>query len=210
MATRQIRRSSECAKLAFYRCESVARSQTISDADSRALVAQILSSYLSNNTVSPADLPSLIDTVKKAFDGGPTAQVSMLKPRIIELLKARIAELEAENASARTAQAEAAAQIARLKARAEQAEAALRESMARAERAEAAIRNAARHHADDAKERCNQLFVMAMRSNHEPEALTAFQKFRAELKRCGVHVHKVDFTQLSVGGSRRPRSARYA
>jgi len=202
MATRQIRRSSECAKLAFYRCESVARSQTISDADSRALVAQILSSYLSNNTVSPADLPSLIDTVKKAFDGGPTAQVSMLKPRI--------AELEAENASARTAQAEAAAQIARLKARAEQAEAALRESMARAERAEAAIRNAARHHADDAKERCNQLFVMAMRSNHEPEAFTAFQKFRAELKRCGVDVHKVDFTQLSVGGSRRPRSARYA
>ena len=148
--------------------------------------------------------------MKKAFDGGPTAQVSTLKPRIIELLKARIAELEAENASARTAQAEAAAQIARLKARAEQAEAALRESMARAERAEAAIRNAARHHADDAKERCNQLFVMAMRSNPEPEAFTAFQKFRAELKRCGVDVHKVDFTQLSVGGSRRPRSARYA
>jgi predicted transcriptional regulator len=39
------------------------------EADEKALVAQILSSYLSNNTVAPADLPSVIETVKKAFGG---------------------------------------------------------------------------------------------------------------------------------------------
>jgi predicted transcriptional regulator len=33
----------------------------------KALVAQILSSYLSNNTVAPADLPSVIESVKRAF-----------------------------------------------------------------------------------------------------------------------------------------------
>jgi predicted transcriptional regulator len=37
--------------------------------DERALVAQILSSYLSNNTVAPADLPSVIENVKRAFTG---------------------------------------------------------------------------------------------------------------------------------------------
>jgi predicted transcriptional regulator len=37
--------------------------------DDKALVAQILSSYLSNNSVAPADLPSVIETVKKAFGG---------------------------------------------------------------------------------------------------------------------------------------------
>ncbi len=37
--------------------------------DEKALVAQILSSYLSNNTVAPADLPSVIESVKKAFGG---------------------------------------------------------------------------------------------------------------------------------------------
>ena len=37
--------------------------------DEKALVAQILSSYLSNNTVAPADLPSVIESVKKAFAG---------------------------------------------------------------------------------------------------------------------------------------------
>ncbi|HXY59861.1 MAG TPA: MucR family transcriptional regulator [Methylocystis sp.] len=42
----------------------------MSDADNQALVAQILSSYLSNNTVAAADLPSVIQTVKKAFYGG--------------------------------------------------------------------------------------------------------------------------------------------
>ncbi len=42
----------------------------MSDSDEKALVAQILSSYLSNNTVAPADLPSVIESVKKAFGGG--------------------------------------------------------------------------------------------------------------------------------------------
>jgi predicted transcriptional regulator len=41
----------------------------MSEADEKALAAQILSSYLSNNTVAPADLPSVIETVKKAFGG---------------------------------------------------------------------------------------------------------------------------------------------
>ena len=41
----------------------------MSEADEKALVAQILSSYLSNNTVAPADLPSVIGSVKKAFAG---------------------------------------------------------------------------------------------------------------------------------------------
>ncbi|PPQ34807.1 transcriptional regulator, MucR family [Rhodoblastus acidophilus] len=35
--------------------------------DNMALVAQILSSYLANNTVVPADLTSVIETVKTAF-----------------------------------------------------------------------------------------------------------------------------------------------
>jgi predicted transcriptional regulator len=39
--------------------------------DEKALVAQILSSYLSNNTVAPADLPSVIESVKNAFAGTP-------------------------------------------------------------------------------------------------------------------------------------------
>jgi predicted transcriptional regulator len=39
--------------------------------DEKALVAQILSSYLSKNTVAPADLPSVIESVKKAFAGTP-------------------------------------------------------------------------------------------------------------------------------------------
>lgn len=42
----------------------------MSETDDKALVAQILSSYLSNNNVAPADLPSVIETVKKAFNGG--------------------------------------------------------------------------------------------------------------------------------------------
>ena len=42
----------------------------MAEADDKALVAQILSSYLSNNSVSPADLPSVIDTVKRSFGGG--------------------------------------------------------------------------------------------------------------------------------------------
>ena len=42
----------------------------MSESDDKTLVAQILSSYLSNNTVAPADLPSVIENVKKAFAGG--------------------------------------------------------------------------------------------------------------------------------------------
>jgi predicted transcriptional regulator len=42
----------------------------MSNADNEVLVAQILSSYLANNTVSPADLYSVIATVKRAFGDG--------------------------------------------------------------------------------------------------------------------------------------------
>ena len=41
----------------------------MSDSDDKALVAQILSSYLSNNTVAANDLPAVIDSVKRAFNG---------------------------------------------------------------------------------------------------------------------------------------------
>ena len=43
--------------------------------ESDPLVAQILSSYLSHNTVPSADLPSVIENVKKAF-GGETGSIS--------------------------------------------------------------------------------------------------------------------------------------
>jgi predicted transcriptional regulator len=46
---------------------------TMSEPNEKALVAQILSSYLSNNTVAAADLLSVIDTVKKAFGGSAEA-----------------------------------------------------------------------------------------------------------------------------------------
>ena len=39
----------------------------MSESDNNTLVAQILSSYLANNSVAPADLPSVIQTVKTAF-----------------------------------------------------------------------------------------------------------------------------------------------
>ena len=45
------------------------------ESDQKALVAQILSSYLSNNSVAPADLPSVIESVQKAF-GGMTSSIS--------------------------------------------------------------------------------------------------------------------------------------
>ena len=48
----------------------------MSEPDEKALVAQILSSYLSNNTVAPADLPSVIESVKKAFSGGSDMTLS--------------------------------------------------------------------------------------------------------------------------------------
>jgi predicted transcriptional regulator len=41
----------------------------MAESDENSLVAQILSSYLSNNTVAPADLPSVIESVKRAFTG---------------------------------------------------------------------------------------------------------------------------------------------
>ena len=41
----------------------------MSESDDKGLVAQILSSYLSNNTVAPTDLPSVIESVKRAFAG---------------------------------------------------------------------------------------------------------------------------------------------
>ena len=47
------------------------------EADEKALVAQILSSYLSNNIVAPADLPSVIETVKKAFGGSAEAMSTL-------------------------------------------------------------------------------------------------------------------------------------
>ena len=43
--------------------------------ESNPLVAQILSSYLSNNTVAAADLPSVIESVKRAF-GGVASEIS--------------------------------------------------------------------------------------------------------------------------------------
>jgi predicted transcriptional regulator len=45
----------------------------MSEPDEKALLAQILSSYLSNNTVAPADLPSVIESMKKAFGGSAEA-----------------------------------------------------------------------------------------------------------------------------------------
>jgi predicted transcriptional regulator len=42
---------------------------TMPEPGEQALVAQILSSYLSNNTVAPADLPSVIESVQNAFGG---------------------------------------------------------------------------------------------------------------------------------------------
>ena len=45
----------------------------MSEPNEKALVAQILSSYLSNNTVAATDLSSVIETVKKAFGGSGEA-----------------------------------------------------------------------------------------------------------------------------------------
>ena len=48
----------------------------MSETDDKALVAQILSSYLSNNTVAANDLPSVIEAVKRAFGGGDSIEPS--------------------------------------------------------------------------------------------------------------------------------------
>jgi predicted transcriptional regulator len=45
----------------------------MSEPNEKALLAQILSSYFSNNTVTAADLPSVIESVKKAFGGSGEA-----------------------------------------------------------------------------------------------------------------------------------------
>ncbi len=53
----------------------------MSENDNNELVAQILSSYLANNSVAPADLQSVIDTVKTAFGGsaGVPAAASVIE-----------------------------------------------------------------------------------------------------------------------------------
>ena len=58
----------------------------MSEPEEKALVAQILSSYLSNNTVAPADLPSVIESVKRAFTG---AAETTSKPASASDLKSR-------------------------------------------------------------------------------------------------------------------------
>jgi predicted transcriptional regulator len=42
----------------------------MADSEEKSLVAKILSSYLSNNTVGANDLPAVIESVKRAFNGG--------------------------------------------------------------------------------------------------------------------------------------------
>jgi len=51
----------------------------MSDTDQNALVAQILSSYLSNNTVAAAELSGVIESVKRAF-GGSSGESSSSSP----------------------------------------------------------------------------------------------------------------------------------
>jgi len=56
----------------------------MSDSEPNAHVAQILSSYLSNNTVAAVDLPSVIESVKRAFgvsavDAAPTSAAETAK-----------------------------------------------------------------------------------------------------------------------------------
>lgn len=58
----------------------------MSENDNTAHIAQILSSYLSNNTVAPADLGTVIATVKAAFgvSGGLVAAVAIEEPKKME------------------------------------------------------------------------------------------------------------------------------
>jgi len=49
----------------------------MAETDNQTLVAQILSSYLANNAVSPADLPSVIESVRRNFGGaGASAEAA--------------------------------------------------------------------------------------------------------------------------------------
>src|SRR5208283_5650828 len=58
----------------------------MSENDNTSLVAQILSAYLSNNTVAPADLSSVIETVKTAFgvSGGSAIASTVDEPKKME------------------------------------------------------------------------------------------------------------------------------
>jgi predicted transcriptional regulator len=58
----------------------------MSENDATPFVAEILSAYLSNNTVSPADLSGVIETVKNAFgiSGGSTPSPDVDEPKKLE------------------------------------------------------------------------------------------------------------------------------
>jgi predicted transcriptional regulator len=58
----------------------------MSENDNTPFVAEILSAYLSNNTVSPADLSGVIETVKTAFgvSGGSTPTSDVDEPKKLE------------------------------------------------------------------------------------------------------------------------------
>ena len=54
--------------------------------DNTPFVAEILSAYLANNTVSPADLSGVIETVKTAFgvSGGSAMAPTLIEPKKME------------------------------------------------------------------------------------------------------------------------------
>jgi predicted transcriptional regulator len=58
----------------------------MSENDNTSLVAEVLSAYLSNNTVTPADLSSVIETVKSAFgvSVGSTPAPAVDEPKKLE------------------------------------------------------------------------------------------------------------------------------
>jgi predicted transcriptional regulator len=58
----------------------------MSENDNTPFVAEILSAYLANNTVSPADLSGVIETVKTAFgvSGGSTPALDVDEPKKME------------------------------------------------------------------------------------------------------------------------------
>ena len=58
----------------------------MSENDNTPFVAEILSAYLANNTVSPADLSGVIETVKSAFgvSGGSTPAPDVDEPKKME------------------------------------------------------------------------------------------------------------------------------
>lgn len=58
----------------------------MSENDNTSLVAEVLSAYLSNNTVTPADLSAVIETVKTAFgvSAGLTPAADVDEPKKLE------------------------------------------------------------------------------------------------------------------------------